>query len=179
MALILIVEDDELVRNYLKAALDRDHLVIETNDGEAALRLCQRVKPNLTILDVHLNTGITGIEVCKILSTTPLLAGMPILAVSGYDDRQAISDIMGAGATTFLAKPYSLDQLREMVKVLLSDAEETLGHLLSGASEAGIIEAIKEAFGAGNSVKILRALKRGIKQVEADIKKNGEATGPE
>jgi two-component system cell cycle response regulator DivK len=175
MALILIVEDDQLVRGYLKAVLDKEHLVIEAPDGEVALRLCERVKPNLTILDVHLNTGVSGKEVCKILSTTPLLAGMPILAVSGYDDRQAISDIMGAGATTFLAKPYTPDQLRQLVKVLLKDAEETLGHLLSGASEAGIVEAVREAFESGNSVKILRALKQGIKSVEADRKKSRKA----
>jgi CheY-like chemotaxis protein len=62
---ILIVEDDDDIRQLLCALMERDaHRVLEASDGEEALRLVERAPPDLVLLDVNL-PGIDGPEVCR------------------------------------------------------------------------------------------------------------------
>ena len=169
MALVLIVDDELEIRDYIRAVLDEEHLVIEASNGQDALRLTQKVKPSLVILDIMLENSIpTGGDLCIQLSKTPALAGMPILAISGYADRKDISDILLC-ATDFLAKPFKVEELTSRVDNLLKLEEGTLTRLLASASENSILEAVVGASMVGNAAKILRALKAGIEQVEANL----------
>ena len=68
---ILVVEDEPDIRKLVQYNLLQErYKVLEAEDGEQALKIIQRDKPNLVILDLML-PGLSGIEVCKLLRERP------------------------------------------------------------------------------------------------------------
>mgnify|MGYP001569179218 CR=1 FL=1 len=169
MALILIVEDEEQIRTFLKLALDDHHLVIEAANSQEALKLTALARPNLTILDLMLkDSTLSGADLCMQLSTTPMLAGMPILAISGFADKEAVGSIVSC-ATDFLAKPIDYKDLINKVDELLKLQEGKLTSLVASANEDALFQAIIQAAMLGSAFKITRALERAIIQIKQNL----------
>lgn len=175
MGLILVIEDDKEVRNFIKTALEKNHLVIEANKSEAALHLVSLAVPDLTVLDVNLeNSEQTGAELRHQLSTTPRLAGMPILVVSGYSDIQEISQALGIGEAPFLAKPFTAKELNAAIDKLLASQAGVLERSLLAAAEADITVAIVKAAKIGRLLVIYRATKEALAQIDAEMERLGK-----
>lgn len=178
MALILLIEDDKGVRDFTKQALEKNHLVIEAANSEAALTLTGKVIPDLTILDVMLEgSEQTGAELRHTLSGAPRLAGMPILVVSGYTDTAEISAALGVGDAAFLVKPFSGEQLNEAIDKLLAEQSGVLERALGGASEIDITCAIVAAASQGRLMVIYRAAKEAVARLDIEMQKLGSWSG--
>src|SRR2546429_4704554 len=119
---ILVIEDEPDIRKLVQYNLTQEHFnVVEAEDGEQALSLLQREKPNLVILDLML-PGLSGMELCKILRQRSDTSRLPILmltAKAGEADR-----IVGLemGADDYLAKPFSPRELVARVRAILRRA---------------------------------------------------------
>jgi phosphate regulon transcriptional regulator PhoB len=120
---ILVIEDEPDIRKLVLYNLAQERFsVLEAEDGEQALKLLQREKPNLVILDLML-PGLSGMELCKLLRQRSDTASLPILmltAKAGEADR-----IVGLemGADDYLAKPFSPREMVARVKAILRRAE--------------------------------------------------------
>lgn len=120
---ILVIEDEPDIRKLVQYNLTQEHFnVVEAEDGEQALSLLQREKPNLVILDLML-PGLSGMELCKILRQRSDTSRLPILmltAKAGEADR-----IVGLemGADDYLAKPFSPREMVARVRAILRRAE--------------------------------------------------------
>lgn len=116
---ILVVEDEPDIRKLLKYNLAQDRFkVLEAEDGEQALKLLQREKPNLVILDLML-PGLSGLELCKILRDGQDTARLPILmltAKAGEADRVVGLEM---GADDYLSKPFSPREMVARVRAIL------------------------------------------------------------
>ena len=75
--------------------------------------------PQLLVLDVHMQ-GVDGGEVIRFIRRDPLLANVPILAVSSDTQDAIITGIMKAGADAFLPKPVEFDDLEKTVADILT-----------------------------------------------------------
>jgi len=119
---ILVVEDEPDIRKLVQYHLAQEHFkVLEAEDGEQALKLLQREKPDLLILDLML-PGLSGLEVCKILRLRPQTAKLPILmltAKAGEVDRVVGLEM---GADDYLAKPFSPREMVARVRAILRRA---------------------------------------------------------
>lgn len=118
---ILYVEDNELNRKIVRDLLKRTtYRLIEAQDGEAALTVSLEQRPDLILMDMQL-PKISGIEATRRLRAEPSTATTPIIAVTSFalsgDDKKAIE----AGATAYLAKPYSPFTLLSMIRKLLPE----------------------------------------------------------
>jgi two-component system, OmpR family, alkaline phosphatase synthesis response regulator PhoP len=119
---ILVVEDEPDIRKLVQYNLGQEHFkVLEAEDGEQALKIVQRDKPNLLILDLML-PGLSGIELCRILRDRSDTAKLPILmltAKAGETDR-----VLGLemGADDYLTKPFSPRELVARVRAILRRA---------------------------------------------------------
>lgn len=116
---ILIVEDDDLLRDAFKILLeDAGYQVLEAATGDHALRIAHERLPALVILDMGLPDR-PGIEVVREIRGDPDLLDTPVIALTGRvgeAERQACLD---AGCDRYLSKPIApSDLLRELPELL-------------------------------------------------------------
>jgi two-component system, cell cycle response regulator DivK len=115
---ILYVEDNELNRKMLRHLLrSTSYRLIEAPDGETGITMAREQHPDLILMDVQL-PKISGIDATRALRAEPSTAGTPIIAITSFalsGDEQRAKD---AGASAYLAKPYSPFALLDMIRKL-------------------------------------------------------------
>ena len=113
MPRILIIEDEENVREALCSALETaDYEVGAAADGSEGLTRFQAEQWDLVLLDYRM-PGKTGLEV--LVALRELDTAVPIIMVTGVDTVEMGAEALGAGARGFLTKPISVTELRDMV----------------------------------------------------------------
>lgn len=125
MATILIVEDQQLVRELLEATLSLDHQVIPAANAAQAIEYALRLRPDLILLDLNLQGHHDGLEVCRTLRSEadPTLAQMPIVILTGQATSADIAAALAAGADGYVRKPYSPNDLLTLVTTHLADRD--------------------------------------------------------
>jgi two-component system alkaline phosphatase synthesis response regulator PhoP len=154
---ILVVEDEPDIRKLVNYNLAQERFrVLEAEDGEQGLRMVQREKPDLIILDLML-PGLSGMELCKILRERHETEKLPVLmltAKAGEADR-----IVGLemGADDYLAKPFSPRELVARVRAVLRRVESAKQSDHAPVYDKGALKidfTIYEVFVRGRSVKL-------------------------
>jgi phosphate regulon transcriptional regulator PhoB len=154
---ILVVEDEPDIRKLVQYNLAQERFkVLEAEDGEQALKILQRDRPNLLILDLML-PGLSGIELCRILRDRTDTARLPILmltAKAGETDR-----VLGLemGADDYLTKPFSPRELVARVRAILRRAASAAQTESLPAYDKGGLKidfTTYEVFARGKNVKL-------------------------
>lgn len=119
-AKILVVEDEERIRQFLQRGLTYEGYRVEAaSDGQEALEMARDEPPDLVLLDIML-PGIDGIEVCRRLRSAGEVPILMLTAKEAIEDRVAGLD---AGADDYLVKPFAFDELLARVRALLRRAQ--------------------------------------------------------
>ncbi len=121
MGRILIIEDNEGVRDYVTRALKSDHDVVAASDGEAGLEAFREKPFDLVITDIFMPSK-DGIETIREIRRISL--DVKIIAVSGGGGTEWNNSLKAAemlGASHCLAKPFTLQQLYDAVRTALAE----------------------------------------------------------
>ena len=118
-AKILVADDDLNVRLLTRQCLEAEGMiVVEAANGHEAIDMFVRERPDLVFLDVEM-PGMSGLEVCQRIRQMPQGESIPIMIVTGSDDRQSIDKGFEAGATQYKTKPVNWSLLGRDVQYML------------------------------------------------------------
>ena len=109
MTKILVIDDDARDRGLLVAVLEeRGYEVMSADNGGAGLMLCHRRTPDAVVLDLNM-PGIDGRSLLRQLRI--LHPALPVVVFSGHSTEEVEQEMLNQGATAFIQKAFSLDQL--------------------------------------------------------------------
>lgn len=117
---ILIVEDDEILLRALYLLFHAGEFTIASaTDGETALKMTDRIKPDVVLLDLLL-PKMNGFDYLKDLKANTSVKNTPVIVLSNLGDKESIDKAMGLGAQDYFIKADTdLTTLYEKVKKIL------------------------------------------------------------
>jgi CheY-like chemotaxis protein len=119
MARILIAEDEKDIRDLVTFLLQfGGHEVIATVNGEEAFERAKVEVPDLIMMDVRM-PKMTGYEACVKIKQEDALKHIPVVFLSAKGQESEVATGLEVGATEYLLKPFSPDQLTEKVNSIL------------------------------------------------------------
>jgi DNA-binding response OmpR family regulator len=118
--LICVIEDEEVIASAVAARLRAEGFEVETAaDGPGGVALCERVRPDLVVLDLML-PGLDGLEVCRRVQRA---REVPVLMLTARDGEADVLVGLGVGADDYMTKPFSPRELVARVRALLRRVE--------------------------------------------------------
>ncbi|THB74647.1 MAG: response regulator [Gammaproteobacteria bacterium] len=117
---ILVADDEQLMRSVIGGILtEAGYEVIEASTGEECIQLATFEKPDLVILDVIM-PDIDGFQTCERMRNIDDICSIPVIFVSGLDNRFSILKALRVGATDYIIKPIEADDVLGRVSSLLA-----------------------------------------------------------
>jgi len=117
--LIMVIDDEEHILELLRYNLEKEgYRVIACETGEEGLKLLEKEKPDLLILDLML-PGTDGLDICKDIRRRDLTVDLPIIMLTAKGEE--IDKVVGleTGADDYLTKPFSNRELIARIRALL------------------------------------------------------------
>jgi CheY-like chemotaxis protein len=116
---IVVADDDPDILDLVALTLERSgHVVHRALDGEEALELIERERPDLVVLDISM-PKLDGLELTRRLCGDPETKAIRIVLLTALVQDTDISEGLAAGADAYVRKPFSPQELQERVATLL------------------------------------------------------------
>jgi len=121
MSRILVIDDDDLVRDTIQRFLesDRKYEVTTAANGKTGLKAALRSSPELILLDIVM-PGMNGFEVLKALKEQEKTCTIPVIMLTGVGAQDFISEAMQEYAEEYIMKPCDKDTLESKIARVLS-----------------------------------------------------------
>ena len=127
---VLIVDDSLPMRGVLKktfrAAGYGTADFLEAQDGTSALEVLAAQAVDLVVTDFNM-PGMNGLELLEAMKKQDHLAAIPVLVISTEGSREKVQEFMGKGAAAYIKKPFTPEQLRDLLHQLLGETEDEEG----------------------------------------------------
>lgn len=117
---VLIVEDADDARYFMRLALEHlGYLIIEAENGERAVEVAQRERPDIILMDLSLPI-LDGIAATQKIRASEGLSGIPVVAVTAHQETDFRTGAKEAGFDAYVTKPIDMDFLSDLIKGLLA-----------------------------------------------------------
>lgn len=118
---ILLADDHKIVREGLKALLEKEHdieVVAVAEDGRSAVQLVQDLLPDVAVIDIGM-PGMNGIEATRCIALEN--AGTRVLVLSMHSARRYVLDALSAGAKGYILKDCAFEELARAVRIVAAN----------------------------------------------------------
>jgi len=119
---ILIIEDNDQLRDYLKNIFDKNFIIYEANSGDVGLPMIRNYMPDIVISDVVM-PGISGIELCNIVKKDPSLSHISFILLTASSSPEIKLKGFESGADDYLTKPFENDLLIARVEGIIKSRD--------------------------------------------------------
>ena len=118
--IVLVIDDNQDVRDYVKSLLEGEYSVMEAGNGEEGLKLAIAGVPDIIICDVMMPV-MDGMECCRRLKAEPRTSHIPVMMLTAYSmDEQKIKGYE-CGADSYISKPFSSELLMARLHNLIDN----------------------------------------------------------
>ncbi len=131
---ILIVDDNDDMRRYLRTLLSDKYFVLEATDGQSGLKLARESVPDLIVSDVMMPV-MDGLQLCKQLKEDLITSHIPVILLTARSEEAQQMEGYESGADAYLTKPFSASLLVARIQNLLKSRKK-LRHLFDGKQDA-------------------------------------------
>lgn len=128
---VLIVEDNEDLRNYLNLSLRDKYNIVEASNGQQGLEYASREIPDLILSDLMM-PKMDGLQLCREIKNNEKTSHIPVILLTAKTDHETRIDGLEIGADDYLSKPFSLPELTARVNNLI-ETRKKLRKLFSSA----------------------------------------------
>ena len=119
---LLVVEDNNEIRQYLKSKLATIYNVFDCDNGHEALEIIHRREIDLVISDVMMPV-MDGIELCKAIKSNIEINHIPVILLTAHVSDTHVKDGLSSGANDYVFKPFNFDLLLARIQNLLDNNE--------------------------------------------------------
>lgn len=134
---VLIVDDNDMTRETLRVILRHDgyNVVGEAHDGDSALEMATRLKPDIILLDVVM-PKVSGIEALK--SIRMVMHDVSVLMVTANKDQETVAEAVRSGISGYIIKPLNAKKILDTVQgvVVKVRAKRQVKNVESAGSDA-------------------------------------------
>jgi DNA-binding response OmpR family regulator len=133
MATVLVVDDDEIIRDVLCELFNEEHLCHATATAEQALVLLETIEYDVAVVDISL-PGMSGLELLGHMRQR--WPKTPVIIITGIDYHQYVADLIRMGASDYLVKPFKLQDAEGKISAKMLKSEGWLDAVKESANRA-------------------------------------------
>lgn len=117
---ILVIEDDEINRSLIRSVLELGECEVwEAENAENGIQLAREHHPNLIIMDIRL-PEMSGLEATRFIKEDSDLKDIPIVAITGYNNKEDEDIAINTGCVAYLRKPIDVRNFRKTIAMILA-----------------------------------------------------------
>jgi signal transduction histidine kinase/DNA-binding response OmpR family regulator/streptogramin lyase len=175
--IILVVEDNTDVREYIKESLGEDYQVEEAANGEQGLRKAENIIPDLIISDIMM-PKMDGNELSRILKNDEKTSHIPIILLTAKTEQDSKIEGLATGADDYLVKPFDTEELQIRIKNIIENRRKLQkkfreGEFVSARGKEKKLSRIDERF----MNKIMEVIQQHISEEDFSIEVFGNEVG--
>lgn len=120
---VLITEDDPIIADYLSQLLSSEGFIVlgVAHTGERALDMLNNLHPDLCICDIHLGSGMSGLDLAEVISTK---YSLPYIFLTSFSDDATISEAQKHSPYGYIVKPFQDRTLLATIKIAWSNYQK-------------------------------------------------------
>ena len=175
--IVLVVEDNHEMREYIKGVLEREYSVVEAVNGEEGLRKAEEIIPDMIISDIMM-PKLNGVELVKALKNDERTSHVPIILLTAKAGQESKLEGLEIGADDYLTKPFDTRELQIRVKNLI-DLRKRLREKFTATqyneptSEKKKISSVDEQF----MTKVKEVIERHLSEEDFSVEDFGREVG--
>lgn len=135
---VLIVEDDQGIREYLSEELSENFQVLTAENGLEALRIIEKQSNVTLVLSDVLMPGMNGFELCKEIKSSPELSDIPVILLTALGDIDQRIYGIAEGADDYIRKPFDIDYVKVKIIRLLEERRRLQRKFMQTMQTGGI-----------------------------------------
>ncbi len=168
---ILVVDDDVEIVNYMRLLLSRDYRVVTCLDAKSALEQMRREEPNLVLSDVSM-PGMSGYELCREIKQDIQLCHIPVVLVTAKVTVDNQVEGLNVGADAYVTKPFEPPVLSALIRSQLENRDR-VRRLLTNATttEEEEVESALSDQDRQFMDELYRLMEEGLGDSELDVVK--------
>lgn len=128
---LLIVEDNADIREYISDSFCEDYNVLTARNGKEGLEIAIRYTPNIVVSDIMM-PEMNGIELCKAIKENMCTSHIPVILLTAKDSMQDKEEGYENGADSYLTKPFSAKLLKSRICNLLESRKKLAQKIITG-----------------------------------------------
>lgn len=172
---ILIVEDNPDLREYISRNLISDYQILQAENGHEGLQTAKEYIPDLVICDLMM-PEMDGMEMCRLLKSDHKTSHIPLIMLTAKADRDSKLESLETGADDYILKPFDAEELEVRVKNLINQRKKLRERYRkefmadTGAQE---IPPPEDEF----MVRVMKCLKKNLSESEFNVEQMGRELG--